>query len=103
MQHYIVGKNIGLVVGRQGQVVGNMPWNLIFVTTKPTDMNIFYRGGGINFRYILIQLQQTDILNNNAKRTPNLNLKIISKLQLIYPSFTNEKQSKENSFAQLIF
>ncbi|RYY84975.1 MAG: DNA methyltransferase [Chitinophagaceae bacterium] len=49
MRNYIIEDNIGLVIGRQGQVVGDMAWNLVFICDAPTDMNIFYRGGGINY------------------------------------------------------
>ncbi|MDR1345800.1 MAG: N-6 DNA methylase, partial [Bacteroidales bacterium] len=48
MQHF-KRQNIGLIVGRQGQVVGNMPWNLIFVSIQMIDCNVFYRGGGAVF------------------------------------------------------
>ena len=53
MQHYLNGDNVGLIIGRQGQVVGSMPWNLAFVTNTITDFNIFYRGGGMSFPLFL--------------------------------------------------
>ncbi|MFZ4381314.1 MAG: type ISP restriction/modification enzyme [Sandarakinorhabdus sp.] len=40
--------NIGLCLGRQGQVLPD-PWNIIFVTNRPQDQNLFYRGGNTNF------------------------------------------------------
>lgn len=46
MHHFIDTENLGLIVGQQGQVVGNMPWNLAFITDSITDLNVFYRGGG---------------------------------------------------------
>lgn len=40
--------NLGLILGRQGQVVGSGPlWNLAFVSSKLIDNNIYYRGGGV--------------------------------------------------------
>lgn len=39
-------KNLGLIVGQSGKVVGDMPWNLAFVTDAIVDLNVFYRGGG---------------------------------------------------------
>lgn len=49
MQHFLKGENIGLVIGRQGQVVGSMPWNLSFITKSINDFNLYYRGGGMVF------------------------------------------------------
>ena len=49
MQHFINGENIGLIIGRQGSVVGSMQWNLAFITQSISDLNIFYRGGGTVF------------------------------------------------------
>lgn len=42
-------ENIGLIVCRQGQAVGEMEWNVVFVTNKISDLNMFYRGGGCTF------------------------------------------------------
>ncbi len=46
MHHFVDTENLGLIIGQQGQVVGNMPWNLAFITDSITDLNVFYRGGG---------------------------------------------------------
>ena len=49
MRHF-EEENIGLAVGRQGQVVGQeYPWNLIFISAKMIDFNMFYRGGELIF------------------------------------------------------
>jgi type I restriction-modification system DNA methylase subunit len=46
----MTNNNIGLVVGRQGQAVGNsFLWNLAFVADKLVDLNLFYRGGAMLF------------------------------------------------------
>jgi predicted helicase len=55
MQHFIKGENIGLIIGRQGQVVGSMAWNLVAITTNISDLNMFYRGGGTVFPLYLYQ------------------------------------------------
>lgn len=47
--HFNDKKNTGLIVGRQGQVCGNIQWNLIFITSVIDDYNVFYRGGGYTF------------------------------------------------------
>lgn len=42
--------NVGLSIGRAGQVVGSeYPWNLSFITNKMVDFNLFYRGGELLF------------------------------------------------------
>ena len=59
MRHMLAGDNICLTIGRQGHVVGSMPWNLVFVNDMPIDLNIFYRGGGVCLPLYLIPDEQT--------------------------------------------
>ncbi len=83
MQHFVKGQNVGLVIGRQGQVVGSMPWNLSFITNTITDFNLYYRGGGVLFPLYLFaekKLQQT--IDQPTERTPNLNEEIVDKIAL---------------------
>lgn len=42
-------ENLAVIVGRQGQAVGDMEWNVVFATDKIDDLNVFYRGGGCTF------------------------------------------------------
>ena len=35
-----------LIIGREGKAIGNSDWNLVFSTVLPSDLNVFYRGGG---------------------------------------------------------
>jgi predicted helicase len=39
--------NISLVVGREGKAVGDGEWNIVFVEDVVSDLNLFYRGGGV--------------------------------------------------------
>lgn len=72
MQHLSGRENIGLIVGRQGQVVGNMPWNLSFVISNQIiDFNVYYRGGGQIFPLYLYSEQGS--LNNGFIHRPNIN------------------------------
>ena len=48
MQH-LLKDNISLIIGPQGQAIGEMPWNIVYVSEHLVDTNIFYRGGGIIF------------------------------------------------------
>lgn len=61
-------KPLALVVGRQGQAVGNMQWNLCFITNTLVDLNVYYRGGGVIF--------PLEIGNNNS----NLDKDILNQL-----------------------
>jgi len=92
--------NLGLIVGRQGQAVGNMPWNLVFVSAQMVDLNVFYRGGGTVFPLYLYP--ESDKLFENAKRKPNLNATIINEIsQRLESQFTEEKEETENTFAPI--
>jgi predicted helicase len=78
MQHFIKGDNIGLVIGRQGQVVGSMPWNLSFITNSITDFNLYYRGGGMLFPlYLYPDSKGQQTTEETAHRKPNLNPEIV--------------------------
>ena len=46
---HLLNSNLALIIGPQGQAVGTMPWNLVFVSDKIVDTNVYYRGGGIVF------------------------------------------------------
>ena len=45
MRHMLAGPNLGLCVGRAGQVVGSNEWDVAFVSATPSDFNLFRRGG----------------------------------------------------------
>ena len=48
-RHFLGQNNIGLCVGKAGQVVGAGEWNLVSCTRHPADLNYFYRGGACVF------------------------------------------------------
>ena len=53
--HHFLGKrNVGLCVGKAGQVVGSREWNLVSCTRRPVDFNYFYRGGACIFPLYLV-------------------------------------------------
>ncbi|MDR6637423.1 type ISP restriction/modification enzyme [Paenarthrobacter nitroguajacolicus] len=39
--------NVSLIVGREGKAVGGGEWNIVFVEDVISDLNLFYRGGGV--------------------------------------------------------
>ena len=100
MQHFLKGENVGLVIGRQGQVVGSMLWNLAFVTKQIVDFNLYYRGGGMVFPLYLYH--EPDKLFANETRKPNLNKTIIEDIsQRIKLQFTEEKEKTANTFSPI--
>lgn len=103
MKHIVTGKNLGLVIGRQGQVVGNMPWNLIYITQNITDFNLYYRGGGMLFPiYLYPKYNEQQTIEEIPKRTSNLNLDILNEIaNKLDLTFTNEKKLLKNTFAPI--
>src|SRR5690554_2536587 len=103
MRHFIEKDNNGLVIGRQGHVVGNMQWNLIYTTNSITDFNLFYRGGGMLFplyKYPIIDGQQK--IEQSHERIPNINQDNANKFaKHLGLSYTNEKESTKNTFAPI--
>src|SRR5690606_16815117 len=103
MVHFNGYQNIGLVLGRQGQVIGHMQWNLVYCINSLADYNIFYRGGGYVFPLYLYPInkgQQT--IEQNAGRKPNLNMEIVRQVEdNLGLTFTNEKETTENTFAPI--
>lgn len=76
-------KNISLIVGRQGQAVGTMPWNVVFLQEYISDLNLFYRGGGVVYPLYLIHPDGT--------RTTNFNLDQLDTFFVNMPHYTLEE------------
>ena len=97
-------ENTALIIGRQGQVVGDMPWNLSFISNSVVDLNMFYRGGGMVFPMYLYPTitngQQT--IDQTSERSPNLNADIVKEIaEKIGLTFTKEKETTKNTFAPI--
>lgn len=98
MRHMIKGENIGLTLGRQGQVTGKMQWNLVSITKQIIDFNYYYRGGEVAYPLYLYP-DDGDI---ETERRPNLNLKMIAQMaDTMGLRFTNEKTDKKKTFAPI--
>lgn len=84
--HHRVDENLGLCVGRAGQVVGlEKPWNIIFCSKYMEDLNLFYRGGSANFPLYLYPNKKRTVKSNDSKiKTPNLNPELIKSLAETY-------------------
>ncbi len=105
MIHFNRHENLGLVLGRQGQVIGHMSWNLVFCTNSFTDYNVFYRGGGYVFPlYKYPENTNQQNLHETNTRTPNLNATIVKKIadKLGLPFVTEKVElSHPKSFAPI--
>lgn len=102
MIHFNHHENIGLVLGRQGQVIGHMQWNLVFCIKSLVDYNVFYRGGGYVFPLYLYNDTTQNTLDEQAIRTPNLNQEIVEQIATkIGLSFTDEKEDIQGTFAPI--
>ena len=76
VMRHILHENLGLCVGRAGQVVGlDKPWNIVFCSESIEDFNLFYRGGNVNFPlYLYPDNSRSPLLEADAtiqERTPN--------------------------------
>ena len=77
-------------MGRAGQVVGDMPWNVCSITSKVSDFNLFYRGGGMLFP-LYTYPDSTDLLAETIRK-PNINPQIVANIASnIGLTFTAEK------------
>src|SRR5574344_1013630 len=96
-------ENTALIIGRQGQVVGDMPWNLSFIAKTIVDLNMFYRGGGLVFPlYVYSETNGQQTIEQSQERTPNLKAEIVNQIaEQLGLTFTNEKETTENTFAPI--
>ncbi|MCJ7777468.1 MAG: N-6 DNA methylase [Sedimentisphaerales bacterium] len=86
-------KNLSLCVGRAGQVVGiDKPWNVVFCSDCIGDLNLFYRGGNVNFP--LYVYPECNLYNGGAKYQREINIapKILEAIEEAY----GERPSPEN-------
>lgn len=49
MRHVLNGSNLALCIGRAGQATGSQQWDVVLVSSRPTDLNLFRRGGNCLF------------------------------------------------------
>ena len=98
MRHMLKKENLGLTIGRQGHVVGSSSlWNLVYVTEKIVDLNLYYRGGAILFPLYLFPDEEKNNPTRGGSlmmlfapkaqyltRTPNIDPKIYEKLENTY-------------------
>jgi len=70
--------NLCLIIGRQGQAVGDSDWNLVFIANQILDTNLFYRGGNMAYPLYLYSEESNQIkTNKDDHRVPNMELVIV--------------------------
>ena len=77
MRHMLQG-NLGLCVGRAGQVVGQITWDVIFCSNSMVDLNLFYRGGNITYPLYLYPTEGEMQFKEGYR--PNLNPEFINEI-----------------------
>ena len=75
MRHMLAGENLGLCIGRAGQVIGSSVWDVVYVSTSPSDFNLFRRGG--NCLFPLYCYPKYNAPNIGTPREPNLDQEFI--------------------------
>ncbi|MXV86644.1 MAG: N-6 DNA methylase [Acidimicrobiales bacterium] len=72
MHHMLAGPNVGLCVGRAGNVIGSEDWDIAIAASVPTDFNLFRRGGNCLFPLYLYPTDDDALDLGVLDRTPNL-------------------------------
>ncbi len=85
MRNMLAGENLALCIGRQGHVVGAGEWNLIYCSQRIADLNLFYRGGNVNFPLYTYPTADRSGSPDSAEpglsdRKLNLNLRLVTAL-----------------------
>ena len=73
--HMRAGPNLGICIGRAGQVVGSNVWDVVFAAQCSTDLNLFRRGGNCLFP---VYTYRSAVLGKfSREREPNFDLGFI--------------------------
>ncbi len=83
MKHMLDGPNLALCIGRAGQATGSQRWDVVLISDRPTDLNLFRRGG--NCLFPLYQYLADEDVKVSSTRKHNLN-----------PSFVNASSAALN-------
>ncbi|HIE28465.1 TPA: DNA methyltransferase [Candidatus Poribacteria bacterium] len=97
VMRHMTPKNLGLCIGRAGQVVGlEKPWNIVFCSGYIEDFNLFYRGGNVNFPLYLYHDADKKDLFSHAKepeqKQPNISPELIAALSEVYEKEPTPKE-----------
>lgn len=95
MRHMLAGRNVGLTVGRAGQVVGETDYDLVFATRHITEFNMYRRGGNNLFPLWLAE----DVFEGEESGlvAPNLEPRFV----VAFPKQGKESAKPEQVFAYI--
>ena len=98
MQHFLIGDNVGIVVGRQ--CVSD--WRYAFVTDKICEFNLTGTAGRFGSGYVFPLYTYNSIDNNLFTRRPNLNMEIVGQIaEKIGLQFEEEKSGNIEAFCPM--
>jgi predicted helicase len=103
MQHFLLGKNLGLVVARQC----SDDWKYVFCTNVINVFNLTgtagrYGSGNTFPLYLYPEINEQQSIDQSRQRTPNLNTDIVKEISgKIGLIFTNEKETTKDTFAPM--
>lgn len=81
IQRHMLFENLSLTIGRQGQVTGTAPWNLVYLQNTLSDLNLFYRGGGLVCPMYIYPDDYFQTSLTKKVRIPNMNMEIVRKIE----------------------
>jgi len=87
IMRHMLEENIGLTIGRAGQVVGSEHlWNLVFISNNIIDLNLYYRGGELLFPlYLYPDKNKKDLFNQHQiEKQPNIPQAFFDTLSAVY-------------------
>ncbi len=87
VMRHMLEENIGLTIGRAGQVVGlEYLWNLVFISDNIIDLNLYYRGGELLFPlYVYPDKNKKDLFNQHQTEIlPNIPQAFFDTLSAVY-------------------
>lgn len=87
VMRHMLEENIGLTIGRAGQVVGlEHLWNLVFISDNIIDLNLYYRGGELLFPlYVYPDKNKKDLFNQHqTEKQPNIPQAFFDTLSAVY-------------------
>ncbi len=102
IMRHLTHENLALCVGRAGQVVGiNELWNIAFCSDCIQDLNLFYRGGNVNFPLYIYPTANLFNGGSNYQREVNIPEKIFEKFKECYGKKLEPEQIMSYIYAVL--
>ncbi|MCX6160926.1 MAG: N-6 DNA methylase [Ignavibacteriae bacterium] len=102
MQHFLKGRNLGLVVGRQ---TTDDYWCNVQISSSLIDNRYHFSYKGISSVFPLYLYSETkgqQTIGQITERTPNLNSEIVKQISVkLGLTFTNEKETTPGTFAPI--